>query len=102
MNISFILTIYERKISRDTRDAYRKAPISHIRISKFDHHKEDLLPIFEPVCDMIEGRLAKDKAILVHCALGYSRSATVVIAYGKRMAQFSQANDNLRTTKSKL
>ena len=32
---------------------------------------------------MIEARLAKGKGVLVHCAVGKSRSATVMIAYGK-------------------
>ena len=66
-----------------TRDAYRKARISHVQIIKADVETEDLLSVFEPVCDMIDGRLAKRKGVLVHCFLGKSRSVTVVTAYSK-------------------
>ena len=80
--ISLVLSIKQAKLSCVTREAYRKARISHVQIKKDDDPQEDLLSIFEPVCDMIEGRLTKGKAVLVHCALGRSRSATVVMAYG--------------------
>ena len=73
----------EGRPSAATREEYRKARISHIQISKADVETEDLLSVFEPVCDMIEGRLAKGKGVLVHCFLGKSRSVTVVMAYSK-------------------
>ena len=56
------------------------ARISHTHIKK-----KDFLSTLEPVCDMIEERLAKDKEVLVDCALSISRSATVMLAHGKIM-----------------
>ena len=80
-NISFVLSIKHGNVARVTREAYRKARISHVHIIKKDDPKEDFLSILEPVCDMIEGILSRGKSILVHCTIGKSRSATVVIAY---------------------
>lgn len=88
--ISFILSIRNKLLTVETREAYRKACISHVQILKADTLEEDLLSILEPVCDMIEATLAKGKAMLVHCKLGKSRSATIVIAYGKCIAHLPQ------------
>ncbi|KAM0794865.1 hypothetical protein BDR22DRAFT_977424 [Usnea florida] len=88
-DISFVLTMKEGRLTPDTRDAYRKARISHVQISKSDLETEDLLTVFEPVCDMIEGRLAKKKGVLVHCLLGKSRSVTVVMAFIMRQMNVS-------------
>ena len=95
--VSFVLSIKQVNLSCITREAYRKTQISHIHIKKDDSFEEDLLSIFEPVCHMIEGILTKGKAVLVHCALGKSRSATLVIAYGVPMAQLPYPNDKLQT-----
>ena len=90
-NISCVLSIRRGNLICATRKAYQKAQISHIYIDKLDQPQEDLVSMFEPVCDMIEGRLTKDKAVLVHCTLGRSRSATVVIAYGMLIAHLSSS-----------
>ena len=82
-NISFVLTMKEGRPSAATLQEYRKARISHVQISKADVETEDLLSVFEPVCDMIEGQLAKGKGVLVHCFLGKSRSVAIVMAYSK-------------------
>lgn len=89
-NISFVLTIKYQNLSLATRRAYLKAQISQIHIQKQDCLHEELLTTFEPACDMIDGKLTKGQAVLVHCALGRSRSATVVIAYGKTEAYLSK------------
>lgn len=85
-NISFVLSIKHKNLARATRDAYQRVRISHVHIVKRDTLCEDLLSILGPACDMIEGGLATGRAVLVHCALGKSRSATVVIAYGMWIA----------------
>lgn len=95
--ISFVLSVKYVNLTVGTREAYRRARISHVHIFKADNLQEDLLSIFEPVCDMIQATLAKDKGILVHCELGMSRSATVVIAYSMSITHLLYPNDNLWT-----
>jgi protein-tyrosine phosphatase len=45
-----------------------------------DNEEADVLQHFETTFDFIEN-VAKDKAVLVHCVVGASRSSSVVIAY---------------------
>jgi len=47
----------------------------------WDHNSEILEDLY-PLCEMIDGRISKGKRVLVHCQLGVSRSASLVIAYG--------------------
>ncbi|RAL00648.1 putative protein-tyrosine phosphatase [Aspergillus ibericus CBS 121593] len=47
----------------------------------WDHNSEILDDLF-PLCALIESRIAEGKKVLVHCQLGASRSASLVIAYG--------------------
>lgn len=57
--------------------------IQHVYIEKHDESKEDMLPILGEACKVIEENNQKGKGVLVHCAMGISRSATVMVAYGK-------------------
>ena len=50
----------------------------HVR---WDHNSEILEDLF-PLCKIIDDRVAEGKRVLVHCQLGVSRSASLVIAYG--------------------
>ncbi|KAL4780782.1 hypothetical protein BJX76DRAFT_350720 [Aspergillus varians] len=47
----------------------------------WDHNSEILDDLY-PLCEMIESRISQGKKVLVHCQLGASRSASLVIAYG--------------------
>ncbi|PWY91066.1 DSPc-domain-containing protein [Aspergillus heteromorphus CBS 117.55] len=47
----------------------------------WDHNSEILDDLF-PLCELIDSRIADGKKVLVHCQLGASRSASLVIAYG--------------------
>ncbi|KAB8078265.1 dual specificity phosphatase [Aspergillus leporis] len=47
----------------------------------WDHNSEILDDLY-PLCELIDSRISQGKKILVHCQLGASRSASLVIAYG--------------------
>ncbi|KAK5088905.1 tyrosine/serine/threonine protein phosphatase [Lithohypha guttulata] len=50
----------------------------HVR---WDHNSEILEDLY-PLCKLIDDRVAEHKKVLVHCQLGVSRSASLIIAYG--------------------
>jgi len=50
----------------------------HVR---WDHNSEILEDLY-PLCKVIDERVAQGKKVLIHCQLGVSRSASLVIAYG--------------------
>ncbi|CAL5872667.1 uncharacterized protein PFLUO_LOCUS6933 [Penicillium psychrofluorescens] len=52
----------------------------YIHVS-WDHNSE-ILDDLLPLCELIDGRISQGKRVLVHCQLGASRSASLVIAYG--------------------
>ena len=45
-------------------------------------HNSEILDDLQPLCDLIDSRVSQGKKVLVHCQLGVSRSASLVIAYG--------------------
>ncbi|WEW60447.1 tyrosine/serine/threonine protein phosphatase [Emydomyces testavorans] len=47
----------------------------------WDHNSEILEDLF-PLCEIIDDRISRGKRVLIHCQLGVSRSASLVIAYG--------------------
>ncbi|KAB8232926.1 putative protein-tyrosine phosphatase [Aspergillus alliaceus] len=47
----------------------------------WDHNSEILDDLY-PLCELIDSRISQGKKVLVHCQLGASRSASLVIAYG--------------------
>lgn len=81
--VSFVLSIMSKNLPPSTRDAYMNYRIQHVYIKKHDESNEDMLPILGEVCKVIEENSQKGKGVLVHCAMGISRSATVMVAYGK-------------------
>ncbi|KAJ5888411.1 hypothetical protein N7495_008452 [Penicillium taxi] len=52
----------------------------YIHVS-WDHNSE-ILDDLLPLCELIDDRISQGKRVLVHCQLGASRSASLVIAYG--------------------
>lgn len=48
---------------------------------KWDHNSEILVDLY-PLCRLIDDRVATGKKVLIHCQLGVSRSASLIIAYG--------------------
>jgi tyrosine-protein phosphatase len=45
-------------------------------------HNSEILDDLLPLCELIDDRIAEGRKVLVHCQLGASRSASLVIAYG--------------------
>lgn len=45
-------------------------------------HNSEILDDLLPLCEIIDDRISKGKKVLIHCQLGVSRSASLVIAYG--------------------
>ncbi|KAE8375641.1 hypothetical protein BDV26DRAFT_267431 [Aspergillus bertholletiae] len=45
-------------------------------------HNSEILDDLSPLCELIDSRISQGKKVLVHCQLGASRSASLVIAYG--------------------
>jgi len=65
-----------------TRAAYGETSINHVFIKKHDDSHEDILAVAGDICDMIEENVQKGKGVLLHCAMGMSRSATIMAAFG--------------------
>jgi tyrosine-protein phosphatase len=45
-------------------------------------HNSEILDDLLPLCELIDDRIAGGKKVLIHCQLGASRSASLMIAYG--------------------
>ncbi|OOQ83047.1 protein-tyrosine phosphatase [Penicillium brasilianum] len=45
-------------------------------------HNSEILDDLLPLCELIDDRISQGKKVLIHCQLGASRSASLVIAYG--------------------
>ena len=84
-NITSVLTIMGRNLSDSTLEQYREHGISQRFIKRHDVEDENMLEVFGELCEVIEEKLRQqgDGCILVHCAMGVSRSVSVVLAYGE-------------------
>ena len=56
--------------------------IEHVYIKKRDETDEDILSVLGEVCGLIEMKRQGGRGVLLHCAMGVSRSATVMAGYG--------------------
>ncbi|KAG5298477.1 tyrosine-protein phosphatase MSG5 [Histoplasma ohiense] len=59
----------------------RRAPTPEYIHVPWDHNSEILDDLY-PLCEVIDKRISQGKRVLIHCQLGVSRSASLVIAYG--------------------
>jgi hypothetical protein len=57
------------------------AKYGYMHIQANDHTQERFGPYFEQACDYIENALKEGGKVLIHCAAGISRSATILLAY---------------------
>ena len=82
--ISLVITILEKALlPPKTLEEYRRYAIEHWHIEKRDSPGEDLKPFFTEAYHRIDDAVRKGRGVLVHCRMGISRSATIVLAYGK-------------------
>lgn len=68
-----------RPMSPNTPKAQMPEP-EYIHVP-WDHNSEILDDLY-PLCQIMDSRVSSGKSVLVHCQLGVSRSASLVIAYG--------------------
>lgn len=75
-------------------------PSESLHIPLPDFFDANIFPVLKPALEFIDGVLAKpDSVLLVHCMMGVSRSASVVLAWWMRrksIREFDVALDQLR------
>nr|XP_061822241.1 dual specificity protein phosphatase 13B-like [Nerophis lumbriciformis] len=81
--ISHVLNAADGKFNVKTGAAfYRDTKITYHGVEAFDMVTFNLTPFFYPAADFIKRALdSPTGGVLVHCAMGLSRSATLVLAY---------------------
>uniref|UniRef100_A0A8C9TFE9 Dual specificity protein phosphatase n=1 Tax=Scleropages formosus TaxID=113540 RepID=A0A8C9TFE9_SCLFO len=60
---------------------YRDMSIKYCGVEAADHPDFDLSPFFYPTVEFIQTALCQKGKVLVHCAMGVSRSAALVLAF---------------------
>ncbi|XP_035661238.1 dual specificity phosphatase DUPD1-like isoform X4 [Branchiostoma floridae] len=80
-------------------DHYRDVGIHYKGIRAMDHENFNLMPYFQEAADYVHHALHGGK-VLVHCAVGFSRSPTLVVAYLMLYHRMS-AQEALRTIRAK-
>ncbi|XP_062598658.1 dual specificity protein phosphatase 12-like [Saccostrea cucullata] len=87
-NVTHILTINNVPLHRSYTDTYK-----YKFVYGFDLEFTDLLSHFEECFEFIDDALDNRGGVLVHCMMGCSRSATIVIAYlmNKKKLSYSEA-----------
>ncbi|XP_078700354.1 uncharacterized protein LOC144927093 isoform X11 [Branchiostoma floridae x Branchiostoma belcheri] len=80
-------------------DHYRDVGIHYKGIRAMDHENFNLMPYFHEAADYVHHALRGGK-VLVHCAVGFSRSPTLVVAYLMLYHRMS-AQEALKTIRAK-
>ncbi|XP_034040688.1 inactive dual specificity phosphatase 27-like [Thalassophryne amazonica] len=63
------------------RQFYSDLDVEYYSVEAADHPEFNLHPYFLPTAQFIDGALKKNGKVLVHCAMGVSRSGALVLAY---------------------
>lgn len=73
-NIQAILSILSTSVPKNTGIDYKQIKLADTPTALINKH-------FREAIDFIEGHIREGRNVLVHCRVGMSRSATLVIAY---------------------
>ena len=74
----------------DVACAHEEEGIEYCRVSVRDHEAVNINLFFDGATAFIHRHLTRGGAVVVHCQMGISRSATIVIAYLMRYHSFSR------------
>ena len=80
LNINYVLNVAESEVHTGP-DYYNDIEANYMGIKLVDLPQENISLYFDQVADFIHHCLSNHGKIVVHCAMGISRSATCVIAY---------------------
>ena len=80
-NIKAVITLEMSLKPAEIVRYYKMHNIDFIHIRINDSENEDISKYFEDTFDFIREHLNKGENVLVHCAAGISRSATIIIHY---------------------
>ena len=79
-NIFYVLSVLENDLTKQLKEDYTKYGITHKTINIADALNSEIFPHFLDCSEFIDQALKKGN-ILVHCKMGVSRSASIVVAY---------------------
>ncbi|EGE83840.1 hypothetical protein RJZ56_006216 [Blastomyces dermatitidis] len=80
--ISFKSAFEHQPIGTESPASPRRRPSEPEYIHVPWDHNSEILDDLYPLCEVIDNRISQGKKVLIHCQLGVSRSASLVIAYG--------------------
>ncbi|KAL8875209.1 MAG: hypothetical protein Q9198_006396, partial [Flavoplaca austrocitrina] len=90
-NINFVLTCMDKNLPRRTLQQYRQQGIVQLFMNKRDKRDENLLEVFGELTTALEEQLQAECRVLVHCAMGISRSVSIVCAFRKSPCSLFQS-----------
>jgi len=80
-NIKALLTIKEVPKEKKIIDMYNSLGIKLLFLPLYDNESENIYQYFDKSFSFIEENISNNNNVLVHCEMGISRSATLVIHY---------------------
>ena len=80
VGVTHVLNTAERHVPVNP-NKYPLYDISYFGFHVDDHPKANISRFFGRTCDYLDSALRHNGTVLVNCAMGWSRSATVVAAY---------------------
>eukprot|EP00124_Ichthyophonus_hoferi_P002039 Ihof_evm11s125 gene=Ihof_evmTU11s125 len=81
LGIKRILNVTDECIESESSDEQLNNEIVYLNIPLRDDYSQDILDILDEVVDWLKEAETKNEPTLVHCMMGASRSASMVIAY---------------------